>query len=279
MVFPNIIADTMAGITDRTIEISVECLCIIIQDEQIIHHSDITIGCRTGYGKRVRIPTAPVSSHIQQHFIFPHAAIAQIQGYAPGKIQVADNLRQPDLFCSIQQQRAPLQHLHIAGDSVIPHQLQRGTGMETQIIIAMTQLRILHQHGGDRAFVDGNAIALVNSTIFHTQTTAIEVRHGIHLRGAGIKNFLSRSSASGTSSLQQFIQMLFCVFTGKDDIALLFMNLTLSVGIISIQVHNGLLFDICRISELDTTPCCSGERYLFAAVPIKTEAAQHIPPF
>ena len=189
MVFQNIIADTTAGITDRTIEISVECLCIIIQDEQIIHQADITAGCRTGYGKRVRFPTTPVSGHIQQHFIFPHAAIAQIQRYAPGKIQVTDNLRQPDLFCSIQQQRTPLQHLHIAADDVGAHQLQCCAGIEGQVVAGVAQLGILHQHGGSRAFVHGNATAQINGTIFHTQTAAVKIGQGIHLRSARIENF------------------------------------------------------------------------------------------
>ena len=69
--------------------------------------------------------------------------------------------------------------------------------MEDQIILSMVQGGILHQHGCRRAFMGCYAVALINSTVLHTKATAVQVRHGIDPRRAGIEDFFRRCRTTG----------------------------------------------------------------------------------
>ena len=79
----------------------------------------------------------------------------------------------------------PLQHLHITADAVAALQLQCSAGIKCETVPLMAQLSILHPHGGGRARMRGDTIALVDCPIFHTQATTIKVGHGVNLRSTG----------------------------------------------------------------------------------------------
>ncbi len=106
-----------------------------------------------------------------------------------------------------------------------------------------------------------NAGTIVYSPILHEQSTAVEIGHGIHHRGAGIKNFLSCSRSPGAGCFQQVIQVLLRILTGKDDITLLpdgngFTHFV-QIGIIRIQIHCAAGGYVNRIPELNSLARCS----------------------
>ena len=119
----------------------------------------------------------------------------------------------------------------------------------------MAQLSILHQNRGVRAGVHRDTASLVHCPILHAQTSAIKVGQSIHLRGAGIENFLGCSRSPGTGCIQQFIQVLLRVLTGEDNVTLL-----PGITIIGIQIHRGIGVDIYGIPELDAPARCGRKR-------------------
>ena len=124
----------------------------------------------------------------------------------------------------------------------------------------MVQGGILHQNRGRGILHSRDAIAHINSTILHTKATAVQIRHGIHHRCAGIENFFRRGRAAQTVRRQQLVEVLFCVLAGKDNIPRLLVNQTVSIRVISIQIHRAARNNVHRIPELNTLPRRGGQR-------------------
>ena len=170
----------------------------------------------------------------------------------------------------IERQHTARLHLHRTSDDVAASQFQRCPGVESQIISSMNQRCILHPHRGGRAFLCRDTIPHINSTVLHSQPPTVQIRHGIHHRGAGIEDFLCRCSAPGTGNLQELIQVRFRILTGKDNIALLLKILAFFIFICGIEFHRRPECHIHRISELNALPRSSRKRNLPVGLGINT---------
>ena len=132
--------------------------------------------------------------------------------------------------------------------------------MENQVIACMIQGGILHQNGGCGILHSSNAIALINSTLLHAKATAVQVRHGIDLRRAGIENFFRRGHAFYSVRCQQLVEVLFRICTRKNDIPRLLVDYAVGIRVISIQIHRAVVSNVHRIPELNTLPRLGGQR-------------------
>ena len=125
-----------------------------------------------------------------------------------------------------------------------------------------------------------DTLALIDSPLLHAQSPAVKIGQRIHLRGAGIENFLSCSRSPGTGSLQQVIQVLHRILAGENNIALLLDGNRCTVfsliGIILIQIHRSTGADINRIVERDTLPRCGRKRYLITTTTVGINTAQAV---
>ena len=133
-------------------------------------------------------------------------------------------------------QRTTGLEIQVARDGVGSFQLQSCTRIENQVIPAVTQRGILHPHGGFRALVSSNTITLVDSAILYSQASAVEIGHGIHLRGAGETDFLRRAGYI----VLGLVQVILRSGTGKDNITLLLNDVALCSLVVRIQIHRSI---------------------------------------
>ena len=132
--------------------------------------------------------------------------------------------------------------------------------MESQLISGMTQGSILHQHGSRRAFMGCYAISLVHRAVLHAQTSAVQIRHSINFRSAGVEDFFCRRRAFSAVRSQQFVEMLLSILAGEDDISRLLVDYPGRIRIICIQFHRRTGCDVHRIPEFYTLAFCCRKR-------------------
>ncbi len=146
-------------------------------------------------------------------------------------------------------------HLYISGNRVATCQLQRGATVEGQIIDAMPQRSILHPQRSAGTFMSRNATAIINSPIFHAQTSTVKIGLSIHSRSEGRPYFILCSGHIALHLIQIILRRLTC----EKDISLLF-----DIFERFIQIECVTVSYIDRIPEFNTFTRCSRKGNCFS---------------